>query len=152
MVGKYKQGDCNDNIGYLIWHIFKYWKKMRQKILDEFGLTGSQMELLGAISYAATHQIEITQIALSQDTEIDPMTTSTLLRNMEKRGLISRHESSTDTRARVVKLTETGMELFTKAVSKIKKEKERLFVNVDIDILRSQLQILLKETEKLNNN
>lgn len=148
---KYKRGDTHDNIGYLIWRIYKYWQKMQQKVLDEFDLTGSQMELLGAISYAKANEIETTQIVLSQETEIDPMTTSTLLRNMEKKGLISRRESETDTRARIVELTDEGLDIFTRAVSKVKKENKKILVNVDTSILKNQLRLLLQDIEKLNN-
>ena len=66
---------------------------MQQKILDKYGLTVSQMELLGFISYATTHHIETTQITLSQETGIDPMTTSTILSNTEQEGVISTNES-----------------------------------------------------------
>ena len=113
------------------------------------------MELLGAIYHMSIQQIEATQIILSQETEIDPMTTSTILRNLERKGLISRRESTTDTRARIVEATEAGNDLFTKAIIKVKKEQARLFENMDTSILKDQLSILLKEMDRLsksNNN
>lgn len=84
-----KLGNPNEDVGYLIWRVSKYWQRGKHKILDEFGLTTSQMELLGAIYHMSIQQIEATQIILSQETEIDPMTTSTILRNLERKGLIT---------------------------------------------------------------
>ncbi len=150
-----KLGNPNEDVGYLIWRVSKYWQRGKHKILDEFGLTTSQMELLGAIYHMSIQQIEATQIILSQETEIDPMTTTTILRNLERKGLISRRESTTDTRARIVEATEAGNDLFTKAIIKVKKEQARLFENMDTSILKDQLSILLKEMDRLsksNNN
>ena len=107
-----KLEDSNDDIGYLIWKVSKYWQRGKLRLLGEFGLTGSQLELLGAIYHMSRENIEATQIILSQETGIDPMTTSTILRNLQKKGLISRRESVTDTRARIVEVTKSGSELF----------------------------------------
>jgi len=146
----------NDEIGYLIWRVSKIWQRGKHKLLDEFGLTGSQLELLGAIYHMQKeNNQEATQIILSQVTDIDPMTTSTILRNLEKKGLISRRESTTDTRARIVEVTTAGSALFEKAIIKVKEGQEMLFDNIDKNALRNQLQILLTEMERLgktNNN
>ena len=69
-----KLGKPNDDIGYLIWRVTKFWQRGKHKILDEFGLTSPQLELLGAIYHMSKREIEATQIVLSQETDIDPMT------------------------------------------------------------------------------
>jgi DNA-binding MarR family transcriptional regulator len=142
----------NNDISYLIWRIMKYWQRGRQRLLDEFGITGSQMELLAAICYMSEHKIEVTQIVLSQETEIDPMTTSTILRNLQKKGLISRRESTTDTRARIVEITDEGAALFFKAKAKIEEKQEELFKNIDKQDLTTHLQLLLAEMDRLNKS
>ncbi|MDL2303503.1 MarR family transcriptional regulator, partial [Dysgonomonas sp. OttesenSCG-928-D17] len=84
-----------------------------------------------------------------------PMTTSTVLRNLQKKGLISRRESTTDTRARIVELTDDGSELFAKAITKVKEGQDLLFENIDKEQLKQQLQLLLQEMDrltKINNN
>ncbi|MFV0467459.1 MAG: MarR family winged helix-turn-helix transcriptional regulator [Dysgonomonas sp.] len=143
-------GNCQD-IGFLIWQITKYWTRGKHRSLDEFGLTGSQMEMLGAIHHLSKTNNEVTQILLSQETLIDPMTTSTILRNMEKKGLITRTESKTDTRARTIQLTDAGNELLHKALGKIKKLQVNLFESVDTSALREQLIILLETVKKIYN-
>lgn len=147
-----KLGNPNEEVGYLIWRVSKFWQRGKHKVLDEFGLTTSQMELLGAIYHMSRQQKEATQIVLSQETEIDPMTTSTILRNLERKGLISRRESATDTRARIVELTEVGKELFEKAVAKVKSGQELLFKNIDVEVLKTQLSILLQEMDRLSKS
>lgn len=145
-----KLGNPNEDVGYLIWKVSKYWQRGKHKLLDEFGLTGSQLELLGAIYHMSKLNIEATQIALSQETDIDPMTTSTILRNLQKKELISRRESTTDTRARIVEVTDAGAELFEKAIIKVKEGQNALFENIDKESLKTQLQILLQEMDRLN--
>lgn len=147
-----KLGNPNEEVGYLIWRVSKFWQRGKHKVLDEFGLTTSQMELLGAIYHMSRQQKEATQIVLSQETEIDPMTTSTILRNLERKGLISRRESATDTRARIVELTEAGKALFEKAVAKVKSGQELLFKNIDVEVLKTQLSILLQEMDRLSKS
>jgi len=150
MKESYNQLESLESIDSLIWKIFKFRQRVYQKLLEEYGLTGSQLELLGAIYHLSKRDIEVTQILLSQKTGIDPMTTSTILRNLQKKGLINRHESTTDTRARIVEVTDTGSEIFEKAIIKIKEGRALLFKNIDCKALKIQLQILLQEMNRLN--
>jgi len=139
------------DIVYLIWRISKYWQREKHKSLDEFGLTGSQLEIMGALYHTGTNEMQVTQIQLSQVTEIDPMTTSTILRNLQKKGLIVRRQSKTDTRARIVELTESGKSLFLKAIVKIKEIHSRTFKNVDIPVLQQELRKLWNEIEEFQD-
>lgn len=137
---------CED-IGYLLWRITKFWQRAKYRIIDEFGLTVPQMEILGAIYQMSKCDKDITQILLSQETGIDPMTTSTILRNLQKKNLITRTESKTDTRARNVDITEVGQQLFLKAIGKVECIQEELFAKIDREALVKQLQILLNQLE-----
>ncbi|MDR2955858.1 MAG: MarR family winged helix-turn-helix transcriptional regulator [Prevotella sp.] len=150
MNSKCSLANPGDEIGYLIWKISKFWQRGKHKIVDEFGLTTSQFELLGAIYHMSKLEMETTQIILSQETYIDPMTTSTILRNLEKKGLIIRRESKMDTRARVVGITESGTEVFEKAITKLKESQTGLFKDIDTDSLKIHLRALLEEIERLN--
>lgn len=109
-----------DEFGLLVRKVIKLWQRTAQRCLDEFNITPSQMELMAAIVHLSISKIEPTQIALSMETNIDPMTTSTILRNLQRKGLITRKESKNDTRARIVELTEEGGIIFVQAVKKVK--------------------------------
>jgi len=149
----HNQSENFDDIEYLIWKIFKYLQRGKHKLLEEFGITTSQLELLGAIYHISKHHnIEVTQILLSQKTGIDPMTTSTILRTLQKKGLINRHESKTDTRARIVEVTDAGEILFEKAAIKIKEGQTLLLKKIDCKALKNQLQILLKAMDQIKQN
>lgn len=138
----------SEDIGYLLWRIMKLWQRGRYRLIDEFELTVPQMEMLGAIFHMSKNDGELTQIALSQETGIDPMTTSTILRNLQKKGYISRTESKTDTRARVVSLEPEGREQFMKALFKVETIQEDLFKRIDKKALVTQLQMLLQSLEE----
>ena len=146
------QSENFDEIEYLIWTIFKYLQRAKHKLLEEYGITTSQLELLGAIYHISRHDIEVTQILLSQKTGIDPMTTSTILRTLQKKGLINRHESKTDTRARIVEVTDAGSELFEKATVKIKEGRALFLKKIDCEALKNQLQILLQAMNHIKQN
>lgn len=131
----------------LIWRVTKLLTKKKKAILDEFELTCSQFDILTAINYFAKRGNEVIQINLSEKAQIDPMTTSTILRNMEKRGLIKRERGLKNTRTVEINLTSQGIELYSLAKRKIEKMRAEIYQNLDKQVLTSQLLIL---SDKLN--
>jgi len=105
-----------ESSGFLLWQVTNLWQREIKKALEQYGLTHSQFVLMASIHWLALHKVEVTQIILSEHTKIDPMTTSTVLRTLQQKGLIQRQEHLTDTRAKTVGLTETGKEIVKKAV------------------------------------
>jgi DNA-binding MarR family transcriptional regulator len=79
-------------------------------------LTHSQFVLLASIYWLSLDNQNVTQILLSNHTKIDPMTTSTVLRTLQTKGLITRQEHETDTQAKTIGLTETGIENVKQAI------------------------------------
>lgn len=140
-----------DDLGFLLWKIMKLWQRERQKYLDQFNTTVSQLELLAGIYFLEEEAGEVTQIALSQETGIDPMTTSTILRNLEKKSLVSRRPSKTDTRARSVVLTEDGTALLQKAIRKMKDAQDEVFQKINKQLITDELKKLLYELENKSN-
>ena len=136
-----------EDIGYLIWRVIKLWQRGRFRVIDEFGLTVPQMEVLGAVYHLSFNEEDTTQVLLSQETGIDPMTTSTILRNLQKKSLVTRTESKVDTRARIVEITEEGKELLLKAIDKVESIQDEIYGGIDKKSLISQLQVLLKQLE-----
>lgn len=139
------------NVDSLIGHVFKLWLRTKKQILDEFGLTGSQYEVLSAIYNLGSYKKEIIQINLSEETGIDPMTISTILRNLEKNNIITRVRGTINTRVIYVELTETGKTLYAMASSKMALCCNNLYRNIDEKNLTSQLLVLSNELNKLNN-
>jgi Transcriptional regulators len=137
------------NVDSLIGHVFKLWLRTKKQILDEFGLTGPQYEVLSAIRYLNNYRKEIIQIDLSEETGIDPMTISTILRNLEKNGMITRSRGIVNTRVIYIELTEKGNDLYDMASSKMSSCCNDLYRNIDEQNLTGQLLVLSNELNKL---
>lgn len=140
-----------NNLSFLLWRIMRLWQRERQKFLDEYQTTVSQLELLGGIYYLNKHLGTVTQITLSQETGIDPMTTSTILRNLEKRGFVRRMPSKTDTRARVVETTSEGNALLFKAIEQMRDTEKELLTDINHEIIKDELKKLLAKLEGQKN-
>ncbi|MBD2752422.1 MarR family winged helix-turn-helix transcriptional regulator [Spirosoma validum] len=120
---------AEDSPGFLLWQVTNLWQREIKKALEPFGLTHSQYVLLASIHWLTLNQQEVTQIILSAHTKIDPMTTSTVLRTLQARSLLQRHEHSTDTRAKTVALTDAGKVVIKEAI-KIVEQFDANFFNI----------------------
>ena len=107
------------NTGFLLWQVTNLWQREIKKALEKYALTHSQYVLLASIHWLTLKNRDVTQIVLSSYTKIDPMTTSTVLRNLQTKGLLLRQEHSTDTRAKTVGLTESGKKIIKRAVKTV---------------------------------
>src|SRR3954447_7724857 len=107
---------AEDSTGFLLWQVTNLWQREIKKALESFDLTHSQYVLLASIHWLTLHGESVTQVVLSSHTKIDPMTTSTVLRTLQSKGLLKRQEHATDTRAKTVALTETGKQVIKQAV------------------------------------
>jgi len=89
----------------------------------------------------------VTQVRLASYAHLDIMMTSQVLRMLEKKGLLERASHPTDTRAKSIRLTETGQSLLTRALPLVE-ETDRLFFDslADnrphlVDLLKSLLHL-----------
>ncbi len=105
-----------ESSGFLLWQVTNLWQREIRKALEKHDLTHSQFVLLASIHWLTLHGADVTQILLSSHTKIDPMTTSTVLRTLERKGLVKRVAHTTDTRAKSIALTPAGKRSVTAAV------------------------------------
>ena len=131
---------AEESSGFLLWQVTNLWQREMKKALEQYGITHSQFVLLASIHWLTLHKQEVTQIVLSNHTKIDPMTTSTVLRTLQQKGFIQRHEHLTDTRAKTVGLTEAGKKTIKKAVVTVENFDAKFF------------SILGNKTIELNKN
>lgn len=118
---------AEDSTGFLLWQVTNLWQRAIKKALQAYDLTHSQFVLLASIHWLELHQQQVTQILLSLHTKIDPMTTSTVLRTLQEKGLLKRQEHKTDTRAKVIALTENGKKITKQAVKAVEKFDKAFF-------------------------
>ncbi|MDR2038006.1 MAG: MarR family winged helix-turn-helix transcriptional regulator [Bacteroidales bacterium] len=137
-----------ENVDNLIWRVIKLFIKHKRQILERFALTCPQYEILSALYYYSDNKTEIYQIDLSERTEIDPLTTSIILRGFQEKGLITLHHNSMDTHIVIVEFTETGVELFENVSKQMKKLTDHVYQGINMDRLIPQL---IKLSDKFNN-
>ncbi|WP_026715212.1 MarR family winged helix-turn-helix transcriptional regulator [Flavobacterium daejeonense] len=136
-----------ESSGFLLWQVTNLWQREIKKALEPYELTHSQFVLLASIHWLTLHKQEVTQILLSSHTKIDPMTTSTVLRTLQTKGLLQRQEHLTDTRAKTVGLTENGKKIIKKAVKTVESFDKTFFAALDekTKIFNEQLLTLLEQ-------
>jgi DNA-binding MarR family transcriptional regulator len=110
-----------ESSGFLLWQVTNLWQREIKKALEKHELTHSQFVLLASIFWFTEQGETITQVALSSHTKIDPMTTSTVLRTLQSKGLLQRQEHHSDTRAKKVELTDKGIKVVKQAVKAVEK-------------------------------
>lgn len=113
----YKEAD--DSTGFLLWRVHNYWQREIRKCLNEFGLTHTQFVVLASTHWLNLKGNNITQVEIAHHAKIDVMMTSNVIRALEKKKLLTRMEHETDTRAKVVFLTNDGIDVLKKSVKKV---------------------------------
>ena len=137
---------ANDSSGFLLWQVTNLWQREIRKALETYDLTHSQFVLLASIHWLTLHGQDVTQVLLSSHTKIDPMTTSTVLRTLQAKGLVQRQEHLTDTRAKTVGLTEPGKQVVKLAVQTVEDFDRTFFATLgDTQLFNQQLLSLLEQ-------
>ena len=118
---------AEESSGFLLWQVTSLWQREIRKALEKYDLTHSQFVLLASMLWLSQQKETITQVLLSNHTKIDPMTTSTVLRTLQKKGFIQRKEHATDTRAKSVVLTAAGEKIAKLAVKTVEEFDGKFF-------------------------
>jgi DNA-binding MarR family transcriptional regulator len=136
-----------ESSGFLLWQVTNLWQREIKKALEEHNITHSQFVLMASIHWLTLHKQEVTQIILSAHTKIDPMTTSTVLRTLQQKNFIARQEHATDTRAKVVVLTDEGKIIIKKAIVTVEDFDRKFFsvTGVQTKVLNQNLMALLEQ-------
>lgn len=98
-------------LGYLIHEVARL---MKRRFEDEASMQGITLPQWRTLAQIATFDC-ITQRAIAEKIDTDPMTVSGILDRLEKRGLIERYPDPSDSRAKLARLTPAGGELFDAA-------------------------------------
>ena len=109
----------NESTGFLLWKVKNYWQREIKTLLSEYDLTHTQFVVLANTFYLGTTNENITQMDIAKQVGIDKMLTSNVLKALLKKELITREEHKIDTRAKTIKITETGIITFKKSVKAV---------------------------------
>lgn len=141
---------AEESTGFLLWQVTNLWQREIKKALENYELTHSQFVLLASIHFLTLDKQKVTQILLSNYTKIDPMTTSTVLRTLQSKGLIKRQEHESDTRAKIVGLTDLGIKNIKLAIKSVEKFDKQFFEslgNQSIDFNHKLTKLLENKSE-----
>ncbi len=108
--------DSAQSIGFSFIKAYNIWHRKIKTDLLAIGLTHPQFVTLAALGYLQQHQEEVKQIDIAVNTDMDVMTVSTIVRNLEKQALINRKASKIDTRAKVITITSKGTLILNQAL------------------------------------
>lgn len=118
-----------DSPGYLLGQLTMLWLRKLKKVLDPLDLTQTQFVLLAALGWLSKKSDSVTQIDIANQSNADRMMVSKVLRTLEDKGFITRHEHETDTRAKTIRLTNTGETILQKGLIEVE--------NADLDFFSS---------------
>ena len=91
-------------IGYLIHEVAKLMKRRFEEEAREHDLTLPQFRILAEVWRTPG----TTQVALAAATDSDPMTVSSVLERLDRRGLLERYPNPDDSRAKLARITKAG--------------------------------------------
>lgn len=109
----------NESPGYLLGQLTTLWQRKQKKVLDPLNLTQTQFVLLAALGWLSRENDYVTQVDIANQGNADRMMVSKVLRTLENKKFISRQEHQTDTRAKVIKLTNEGAKVLQEALTAI---------------------------------
>ena len=121
----------NESPGYLLGQVTMLWERKHKKVLDPMNLTQTQFVLLTALGWLSKENDNVTQVDIANQSNSDRMMVSKVLRTLEEKKFISRQEHQTDTRAKVIKLTNEGVKVLKKALTAIENADTEFFSSIE---------------------
>jgi MarR family transcriptional regulator, organic hydroperoxide resistance regulator len=116
----------SDSPGFLLWRISNTWQREQRAALQALGLTHTQFVMLAVTTWFGSQE-PLTQARLSQLTGSDPMTTSVVVRTLLANGLFVRDAHPTDTRAKIISVSEAGRDIAHKAIVVVEEVDRKFF-------------------------
>ncbi|OMP78196.1 MULTISPECIES: MarR family winged helix-turn-helix transcriptional regulator [unclassified Chitinophaga] len=128
---EFKFKNPGESPGYLLGQVTLLWQRKHKKVLDPLNLTQTQFVLLTALGWLSRENDTVTQVDIANQGNADRMMVSKVLRTLEEKKFISRQEHPTDTRAKVIKLTNEGAKVLQKALTAIENADIEFFSVID---------------------
>jgi DNA-binding MarR family transcriptional regulator len=121
-----------DSPGFLLWHATLRWQRDIAAALTPLGLTHVQFVLLACAWWLNGQGEHPNQLALARQAGTDVKMTSQVLRALENKGLIEREVDPADTRAKRLRVTDSGTELTPRAIAAVEQVDARFFQPVAV--------------------
>lgn len=123
-----------ESSGYLLWQLTMLWQRKMKKALDTLDITHTQFVLLATLAWLSKGQKSVTQIDIANHSKTDRMMVSKVLRTLQGKGFITRQEHQTDTRAKEIRLTESGKIVTQNALILVEETDQVFFSALEADV------------------
>lgn len=141
-IPRFAKKEAHDSTGFLLWQVTSIWQRNIAAALRAHKLTQVQFALLASLLWLSSKEDHISQSRLARHAKLDIMMTSQVLRTLEMRGLIERQTHPTDTRTKILFLTESGRTLAWNAVPDVEKADAIFFSSLNSE--RAEFNELLR--------
>ncbi len=143
---KFFKNTPSESTGFLLWKTTHLWQRELKKSLKKYDLTHTQFVVLASSYWLSLKNENLTQVEIAEFIEIDKMMNSNVIRKLIDKGLLNRTEHKTDTRAKVIKLTEKGIKTLKKAIVQVESFDELFFRKIsDKKLFNSELEAILRD-------
>jgi DNA-binding MarR family transcriptional regulator len=102
--------------GFLLWQVSMDWRRQIESALSTLGLTHPQFVLLASLGWLTQGDRQVSQIELARHCKTDINMTSQVLRTLERRGYIERHQIRGNERSKYSRMTAIGAQLIEQAI------------------------------------
>jgi DNA-binding MarR family transcriptional regulator len=127
----------NESPGFLLWHATLRWQREVTRALRALDLTHVQFVLLACTWWLNSQKQRPSQVELATFAGTDVKMTSTVIRALERAGLLARDVDRTDARAFRLRVTTAGRRLAPRAIAVVEDVDRRFFAAVpDQELLR----------------
>lgn len=140
----------DESPGYLLGQLTMLWQRKQKRVLDPLDLTSTQFALLCALAWLSRESDKVTQVDIANQGNADRMMVSKVLRTLEEKGFITRHDHPTDTRAKLIKLTTKGKVVLQKAIICVENTDFEFFneLGTDLTSFNSTMVSLIEQNTK----
>ena len=136
------------NIGRSVKQLYQIYERRANRILEKYGLTLSQLDIIVYICLRSNHEHPIIQKDIESALKLSNPTVSGTLDRLERKGFIKREQDACNRRVHLIEPTDEGRE----KVRSTKYEMEELELQMINDISEAHQELLMELHEKMARN
>jgi DNA-binding MarR family transcriptional regulator len=103
-------------VGFVMWRVLHRYVRQADRALVTYGMTHLQFQTLALAAWLSRTGEPVTQARLAQAGDVGAMQVSHMMTTLERKGWVRRSRSATDVRAKVVMVTQPGLELLRRVL------------------------------------
>ncbi len=137
-------GAPENAVGFVMWRITARYQREVDRALTLLDLTNLQFITLALVAWFGRDDVPVTQIALARSAGIHPMQVSQTLKALEAKKMVSRRTSKSDSRAKRIEVTSSGLQTLQEALPRVIEVQHHLFGKAGLPggiLLRELLRI-----------